>query len=367
MMKIESLFFELIHVSLGNSGSLSHTPTAEEWGSLFDMAMKQSLVGICFAGVVSCREKELPGAHSIPEDLYYNWMGMAMQIQQRNELVAQRCLQASRGFRKAGFRSCILKGQGLLSLYDSPARLVGLRQSGDIDIWVDGDRDKTMAYVRSTGAYVDHASVKHADIHIFDDTEVELHFIPTWFYNPITEMKLKRWVELNKDEQFENVVEDGFCIPTSSFNLVFILIHIYKHLFDEGVGLRQLMDYYFVLMHSSNKERAQAYNVVASLGMRHFAGAVMYVIQKALGMKDECLLCPPNVKNGEFLLDEIMVAGNFGHHDPRKCKKSRSAVVRGYNGLKRNVRFLTSYPSEILWAPFWKVWHWCWRKKHGYL
>ncbi len=50
-MSIEQLFFELLRVSIGVSGCLSKTPTNEEWKALYDMAKKQSLVGVCFAGV----------------------------------------------------------------------------------------------------------------------------------------------------------------------------------------------------------------------------------------------------------------------------------------------------------------------------
>ena len=48
---IENLFFELIQVAIGKRVCLSHSPNADEWGKLYAMAKKQSLVGVCFAGV----------------------------------------------------------------------------------------------------------------------------------------------------------------------------------------------------------------------------------------------------------------------------------------------------------------------------
>ena len=47
----EQLFFDLIRVAIGNQVCLSHSPTTDEWAKLYDMVKKQSLVGICFAGV----------------------------------------------------------------------------------------------------------------------------------------------------------------------------------------------------------------------------------------------------------------------------------------------------------------------------
>ena len=54
-----------------------------------------------------------------------------------------------------------------------------------------------------------------------------------------------------KEEQFSHRVmlgEQGeIAIPTMEFNLIFQLTHIYAHLMNEGIGLRQLLDYYYVL------------------------------------------------------------------------------------------------------------------------
>lgn len=54
------------------------------------------------------------------------------------------------------------------------------------------------------------------------------------------------------DLQCSNVVilPDGFgeiTVPTLSFNVIYILSHLYRHVFTEGIGLRQLLDYYFVI------------------------------------------------------------------------------------------------------------------------
>ena len=48
---IEHFFFELIRVAIGTRDSLSHIPKSKEWKALYDMAKKQSLVGVCFAAL----------------------------------------------------------------------------------------------------------------------------------------------------------------------------------------------------------------------------------------------------------------------------------------------------------------------------
>ena len=76
---MNQLFYELIQVALGVRVCLSHSPTAEEWKLLYDLAKKQSLVGVCFAGV-----QQLQLQQQCPEEmLYLTWMGMAAKIQQQ--------------------------------------------------------------------------------------------------------------------------------------------------------------------------------------------------------------------------------------------------------------------------------------------
>lgn len=158
MTDINNLFFELIQFAIGTRICLSHTPNADEWGKLYAMAMKQSLVGVCFAGVQKASPRpshEGKGEKSlllrgdleeayIPEMLYFTWMGMAAKIQQRNEIVNRQCVELQKRLSADGFRSYIMKGQANAALYQCGVKngsesskgssLSALRQSGDIDV-----------------------------------------------------------------------------------------------------------------------------------------------------------------------------------------------------------------------------------------
>lgn len=156
----------------------------------------------------------------------------------------------------------------------------------------------------------------------------------------------------------------GFCCPSLEFNLVYVLLHIYRHVFHEGIGLRQLMDYYMVLQAASKSKnenselRELAMKILRRFGLERFAGAVMYVEQLVFGMKDDMLLCSPNIKAGRFLLNEIMRAGNFGKYDERIQNAHKGGLLALYlSNIKRLSHYTKYYPSEVLWAPFWKVGH----------
>lgn len=363
----ETLFFELIRVAIGTQESLSRLPSAREWGELYKAAKKQSLVGVCFAALQRLGADADEGFARIgmSKMQYFTWMGMTAKIQQKNEVVNRQCIALQKRLAADGLRSSILKGQGVGQQYVEHLR--GLRQSGDIDIWIQGDRDKALDYFRRQGMKVSYTSIKHAQVEVFEDTECEVHSRPSWFYSPIQDRIWMKWVKDVENKQF-SFEENGIVAPTMSFNLVFLLIHIYRHLFEEGIGLRQIMDYYMML---SKVPARIMYNdaveIIKRLGLMKFAGALMYVMSEVFGLGKQQMICPPNEKDGKFLLEEIMRGGNFGKYDERNGVRKNNRIARGFATMKRNMRYISAYPSEILWAPIWKMWHWCWRKKHGYI
>ena len=234
---MRNLFIDIIRVSIGNQICLSHTPSASEWGELYAMAKKQSLVGVCFAGV----QRLASQYQAPPEKLYLKWMGMAAKIQQRNEAIGKQCADLPKRLSDAGLRSSILKGQGVDQLY--PSVLRNLRQPGDIDVWVDGDRDEVFKRLAAMGVKVDKIDSVHAHADVFTDTEVEVHSRPSWMYGSKGDKAFTEFWTGCKDEQFAHFDETvGFCYPTVAFNLVYSLLHINRHIFEEGIGLRQLMD-----------------------------------------------------------------------------------------------------------------------------
>ncbi len=334
-----------------------------DWQSIYDIATKQSLVGVMMAGIQKL--SEIDNSQKPPFLLLCEWIGIAEQIKYQNNLMDENSAMLTSKLKSWGYDSCILKGQGVARLYPKPE----LRQSGDIDIWVNGSRDDVVRVLKEHSidlSYIDYVNC-HAGF--FTDTEVEAHFKPTWMYNPCTDRKVQKWIETKKAAQMSNFDKEvKFSYPTIEFNLVFSLIHIYRHVFQEGIGLRQLMDYYCILTHSNNEERVNAYAILCSFGMKRFVGAVMYVVRLVFDIDETLLLCEPNDKEGKFLLDEILRGGNFGKYDDRnESIPVDNKIQHGLFNMKRNFRYLKHYPSEVLWMPLWRVWHWGWRKWKGYL
>lgn len=360
------LFYELIRVAIGAADSLSHKPSNKEWKVLYDMAKKQSLIGVCFAGLQRLGTDADEGFARIgmSKILYLTWMGMAAKIQQKNEVVNKQCVALQKRLSTDGLCSVILKGQGIGQLYGS---LSGLRQSGDIDVWISGSRKKTLAYVQQISP-TNEVTRLHTQLKVFDETEVEIHFMPTYMRCPWLNWRLQKWFK--KYEGFDRFgVNEGIKVPSLEFNLVFLLLHIFRHLLGEGIGLRQIMDYYFVLQVPQSIWMCSRQNepmvLLKQLRLHRFASGLMWVMQVVFDMKRECMLCEPDETLGRLILREIELSGNFGQHDERS-KEGESTWKRFCRTNATNLKLMQYFPEEVLCTPFYRVWHKCWQIKYGY-
>ena len=137
--KIENAFFELLRIALGTQEKMTVALNDAEWKDVAQMAVKQSVLGILFTAVETLPEEQRPY-----NDLYIDMYKWVDTIEQRNEHMNKLTASVSNRFRKDGFPNCILKGQGVALLYPKPLR----RHSGDIDIWLKGERHDIYKYVK---------------------------------------------------------------------------------------------------------------------------------------------------------------------------------------------------------------------------
>ena len=356
---IFGLFSSLIQCGIGKKETLSHSPSDEEWEALFDIANRQTLQGIAYAGI-----ERLPQEQKPPKHLLLTWHGTSELIKENNFRLNKASKAISEKFTQLGFRNCILKGQGIAQLYPSPH----MRVPGDIDIWLEGGADKIRSYVRK--CFPDSKpTYHHVDFPIKKGLDIEIHFTPTWAYNPIRNRALQNFMAKCAHEQFCNFTqtpEGTFPTPTLAFNRIYILFHIYRHLFQEGIGLRQLLDYHFVLDKGfTEEEKTECVRMLKAFGLKKFAAATMHVLHKTFGLEPDKFLVAPDPKRGEFLLSEIMTAGNFGQYDSRYAIVPKDNEFKHFiNSMHRIARLTMQYPGEVLWSPYFKIQHHFWRKRH---
>ena len=245
------------------------------------------------------------------------------------------------------------------------------RTPGDIDVWINASRERIMEYAQKRFELGDDIRLQHLETSL-DGVPVELHFFPCSMNNPIYHARLQKWFRRNADLQYSHIVSlpDGagdIAIPTSSFNVVYQLTHLYHHFFDEGIGMRQIIDYYYVVsMLNVNCEMLTWLpKELKHLGLWKFAGAVMYVLHEALGLSEEKMIVPMDEKRGKLLLAEILNGGNFGQHFTKYGHFTQQGMAKKYFlKIWRNMHFVRYYPAEALSEPIFRTWHFFWRLKH---
>lgn len=362
------MIFDFLKYCLGGKDNMSNVVANIDWQQMYSFASKQAILGLCFDGIERLG-KEYPKElkqNPIERELLMTWMGAAQQIRRQNMKVNGVAAKLYSMLREDGLRCCILKGQGNAVMYQNPYS----RTPGDVDVWVNASREEITEYAKTHFEIGDDVRYLHIETSV-DGGPVEVHFFPGIMNNPIYNARLQKWFKRNADLQCSHIVglPDGIgeiAIPTTAFNVIYQLTHLYHHFFDEGVGMRQIIDYYYV---GNNDEllviRDTLQRELKYLGLWKFAGAVMFVMKEVLGLSEEKMIVPMDEKRGRLLLAEILDGGNFGRHFTKYAGFTHQSMGKKYFlKIWRNMHFVRYYPAEALCEPLFRTWHFFWRMKY---
>lgn len=397
----EKIYYKFIQFALGTYEGKEFLDGSAlngfDWQRFYDFAKKQTLVGIIMEGI-----SRLPKAVAPKQGLLMNWFMMSQNISRMNLMLNEATVGVYNKVKAAGYDCCILKGQANAAMYANPAA----RTPGDVDMWVNASREEIRQLAQTLAkenGRIDEESYNHIAL-TTNDISVELHYTPGFMANFTYNRRLQQWFRESIAAQCRNMIalpdEAGeVAAPTADFNAVYQLYHLYHHYFYEGVGLRQVVDYYYVMWNvecgmwseecgvknssldnfsSQAKPRTNQHSTfniqhsLTRLGLWHFAGAMMYVLHEVLGLPEEKMIAPMDKKRGEMLLNDILCGGNFGHHDERHAWGRDTYDGNGFKHgalghnllrLHRDLRLLKYYPSEALSEPIFRLWHYYWRWK----
>ena len=424
----QRIFFEFLRFCIGTVKEVPSSLKGADWRVLYAMARKQCLVGVLFDGI-----KRLPADVGMDKGLLFQWMAQNQTLRKANARLDKAAVEVAEWFGRKGFRTCVLKGQGNALLYPPGME----RTPGDIDLWVDGGDRKVVSFVRSLSPD-EKVCYHHIGFPEYNGVEVEVHFRPSFLFCFRHNRCLQGYYERVMDEQFAHRVKLGeqgdVAVPKAEFNLIFQLTHIFTHLMNEGIGLRQLLDYFFLLKNTNfigntdgdgfllntdftdntdriggnadgdgfllntdftdntdriggnadgdgfllntdctdntdrivgnadGVDRRLLQDELRRLGLWEFAGAVMYIMKEVFGLEDNRLIAPLDVKRGRLVLKEVLEAGNFGQYDKRNWF-GHSALGHNLQRLYRDMRLVRFFPAEALSEPFFRIWHFFWRKR----
>lgn len=350
------MFLSFLRFALDDNCPVPDDIGQMDWDALLEFGRQHTIVGVLYHGLKKLEQHpKRPDKYKIIE-----WFSANEEIVRENERVNQAAARVTYLlYKKEGIKACVLKGQGNALMYPDPM----MRTSGDIDLWTNLSTDDLLRYIMrvSPDSGIEY---HHIDFPVYDDVVVEIHITPSFMGNLFYERRLRRYFEEVKKEQFRSIVSlpgnaGNICVPTDDFNRIFQLSHVMHHFFFEGVGLRQIIDYYYLLRKGfTEEERLADVKLLKRLNMTKFAAAMMWVLHEQLGLERRYLLVEPNENVGRMLFDEIMKAGNFGRSDDRYAFQGRSVYTQYFIEIYRNLHYAWQFPSETLWGrPLSRWWH----------
>lgn len=364
MTKSQELFFELLLVCTGARDSLSQSYTEAQWNGALQMAQEQTVTGVLMTALERLPKEQLPS-----KIFLLQWIGMGEIVVDNSNKLFKASQEVLNYFRENGFACHILKGSSVARYYPVPNR----RTSGDIDVWLDGGRKKIYDFARQfdKDGELHGVTYHHIHFHLIEGVHIEVHVWPSYLSSPLRNYRLHKFFNLHKPTMESDM-------PSLTFDRVFILLHCYQHLCGHGVGLRQIMDYFYVLKQSfddnenanqpqndKDEWRKDSVSWIKKLGMGRFAAGIMWVLQHYFGLEEQYLLCKPNEKEGKFIMEEVLQTGNMGHSETRNWGSLKTPLSRFFYNLRRDIHLATHYPHEALWQPFFSLWTYAWRSEKG--
>ena len=319
---------------------------------LYEMAKTHSLLGYVWDEI---SPEITPDSELFQNnrELVKRWFTIVAKIEEKNKQLNVLSEKVLTHFQSLNLSVRLLKGQSLAPLHDNPLH----RSTGDIDVWVAPPLParKNMSLSKRRNAVVEVLKAQcprakicyhHMDFYTISHTMVEAHFTPSWMANPFKNKKLQRYFM----EEFDN--------ENSDLNIIFILLHIFRHFFQEGITMKQVLDYYWVM----KKQRCsvETLAMIKELGLDRFMRGLLWVEREVFGLEDKYIILPADEKQGQFILQTIL--------EDKKNKRtiedftSANHLHNFGSRILRMSKLVSRYPNEALWELPWRIGHFVWRK-----
>lgn len=364
---MQDTFYRLLRIALSLEDSAGFECTTEEWKELFQVATKQGVVGICFRGVQSMNTLavyRLPdqGNWQMPKSLYIDWMSASASVQAKNDKMEKSVVSIQKELCERGIDTAVLKG---LSLHRYYGALGCLRQCGDIDLWAlpqSGETYKArFMRIMSCFGVSGNFTRQHVQVPNYEGFCVEMHFTPSVMSSAKYDTRLQRWFDSRSDWDSVEFKSGPVKTLSAEDNMVYVLQHCYNHFLYEGIGMRQVMDYYMILCAANECAKDNICQTLDFLGLLDFASGMMWVIKMVFHAPDSILICKPSERIGKVILEEVEAGGNFGQYG-KGLVPSNKKLSFFFARIIRNARFIRYFPNEVLWLPWYMIKCFFWKR-----
>lgn len=283
----------------------------QEWQLVYKQSIQQTVEGIVYDGIQKIKTSLRP-----PRALGLKWLVRIEHIERRNIAMNQAIASQSLFFKQHSLAPILLKGQGIAQFYSQPLH----RICGDID-WYFPNKEmyrKANNLIQEKGLTLTYTP-GFSSSYIWNAFETEHHQHLFDIHNPFCTPFLKKLLFKEENNTVIILINDAMVtLPAHHVNMVQITSHILKHLLSFGIGIRQLCDA-ARLYHVMKKEidTSEMKKIYRKLGIGKWIDQLHHVLVHYIGLPENDLPYPLSDSNADWLMEDILISGNFGFHDAR--------------------------------------------------
>lgn len=315
-----------------------------DWEEIYSLARRQTVCGICYDAYCDLPDSLLPAGSLLPR-----WVARVNAVETSSRLMSDAVGRLIGSLAELGLHPLVQKGLSVARFYISPE----LRECGDIDLWLPADEmDRAIAFART----IDSNIQSHPDGSLsfrYSGFVVELHRRLISISSP----RARRIIDSMVAAQCTGTTAPDGRIPSPAplLELLLVSVHIMRHVFGTGIGLRQICDYMraaYAL--AGNYDREEFGKLCRDLGISGWTALLNAFLVKYMHA-DPAVLPPSGRKKGcavspDALMKIIMEGGNFGqHHAGAPAAHAGGKIHTASMLMKRSRMSLTIAPAEAFW------------------
>ena len=320
-------FLELVRAGLfseNHARILAHG-TVVNWETVFRLAEEQSVIGLVAAGIDTLPPSERP-----PQGVALQFVGSALQLEQRNKAMNEFVACLIEELRNADCYAVLVKGQGVAQCYDRPL----WRACGDVDLLLSRDnykKTKTILASRAEKIAEEDKNRLHLAMTI-DGWIVELHgTLLTGISRSLNKVvsqvqsdifyggKVRSWMN-GKTQVF---------LPSADNDVFLVFSHILEHFYVEGIGLRQICDWCRLLWaYRGELDLRLLESRLRKAGILAEWKVFSALVVNTLGMPVEAMPLYDSRFSGKGsrIMEYVLETGNFGHNKDNSYRTKTSKL-----------------------------------------
>lgn len=328
---VEKELFALLRWGLGNSTleeeNLSDfiMMSEEYWARLGEMALAQGVLGIVMDGLERLETSPYGPTRALSKQQKLEWIGQVMQMEQRNRHQIDVMKGLAHKWIDGDCKVMVMKGQANGTLYPKPMH----RSPGDIDCYLFENYQKGNEIAKNEGAAVDEGWYKHSQISYTGELfENHLFFVHTreGKRSKRLQKELEQMLHVTK---WNNLPESEILLPPVQWNAMFLTYHACAHFLNEGLRLKQILDWAMFLKKEQNNVDWNAfYDYCDRYHFRRFADAMTAISVEYLGIRIENSGVTKKSPYVEKILRSTLYDDDYIYNAGESIWKSRWHVIR---------------------------------------